>query len=798
MLERFRRLFGRFDRGFLVVLALSVMAVWPFVSRPGLPQETDAELHIFRLHELGTLVRGGELYPRWAPNFYHGYGYPIFNYYAPLTYYLGLGVELWPWFDAVDGVKAVFILGFILAACGMYAFVRDNWSRRAGYIAAALYLYAPYIQYIDPHARGVLPESFSFGLFPLALWSLDRLRRRATGWNWLAAASTTAAVVLVHNLMGLLFYTLLLAWALWQAATGGSRGSGRPGFPTNARVFAALGLGLGLAAFFWLPVILEREAVNLNTLVGSGDNYDFHTHFLTWGNLLATSQRLDWSAAQPAFSFNLGLPQWILGTAAVAWVLVRRVRQKMQLLFFILCLFSLLLLMLPASTVIWESVPFLPFFQFPWRFLGPAAAMIAILVGAATDDWLDLADRAMVGRRARPRLPISSAWFTGLLVAAPLLCGLPLSQPAPWPDFGEVNTLRMSLIENQGRWLGTTSTADFVPATASVIPGRKGSVVAGIFEGKPLDRVNRAPGMIPDGGAVVAETVSPLHTRYQVVAPQPFLLRLFLFDFPGWAVSIDGALVETEIAEPEGFIVVPVPAGEHVVDVRFGSTPARTLAAWISAVSLIAVVSGAAMLFARRATTREAASGAGARDSSQGRSFADRNLLLSSLGFAGIFAVVLQPLGWLHVTSPPLTALPAEHAIQGDFGEQIALIAYDASAKKASPGEMVEVTLYWQAQNSLPINYQVFLHVLGPDGVPVAQSDKLNPGDYPTRRWPLDRYIRDRHRIQLPADLPKGDYPLSAGLWVQSEGWRLPLLDASGQQIGDSLTLFHLRVEGGN
>jgi hypothetical protein len=38
-----------------------------------------------------------------------------------------------------------------------------------------------------------------------------------------------------------------------------------------------------------------------------------------------------------------------------------------------------------------------------------------------------------------------------------------LSQPTPWAPFGEVNTLRMSQIENSGRWLGTTSTADYVP-----------------------------------------------------------------------------------------------------------------------------------------------------------------------------------------------------------------------------------------------------------------------------------------------------------------------------------------------
>ena len=75
-----KQLWRRFDPGFLVVLLISLLAVWPLLSRASLPEGTDAELHIFRLHELGALVRGGEFSPRWAPNFYHGYGYPCLLY----------------------------------------------------------------------------------------------------------------------------------------------------------------------------------------------------------------------------------------------------------------------------------------------------------------------------------------------------------------------------------------------------------------------------------------------------------------------------------------------------------------------------------------------------------------------------------------------------------------------------------------------------------------------------------------------------------------------------------------------
>ncbi|MCA9872004.1 MAG: hypothetical protein KC441_00040 [Anaerolineales bacterium] len=777
-MTRLRQLCARIDLGYFVIVAVVLGALWPFIGRASLPQETDAELHIFRLAELSYLVRGGELYPRWAPNFYHGYGYPIFNYYAPLTYYLGLPVEMLPHLDAVAGVKFVFVLGLLLAAFGTYGFVRDNWGRTAGYVATAVYIYAPYVQYIDPHARGVLAESFSLGVFPMALWSLDRLSRRPTPGRWLTAVFLIAAVILSHNLMAMLFFGILLAWAVWRVLTD-RRAAPETSFTSWSPVFGALFLGLGVAAFFWLPVILERNAVNLNTLLGQGDNYDFHTHFLSWRELLTVSGRLDWGATEPVFHFNLGLAQWVLGGLGIVMLLLRRVQRPWHTLFFAIMFVVLGFLMLPISAPVWETLPFLPYFQFPWRLLGAAGFMLAVLAGAGTEALL-----SMISWRGA-----KAGMLAAGLTVLPIILALPLLEPAPWPDFGPVFPLRMSLIEQKGRWLGTTSTADYVPTTVDMIPRRNEAVVQGFFDGVPLDRVNRPS--LPAGAAVDSQEISPLHFQYTVNSPEDFLLRLFLFDFPGWTARIDGEVVETELGRPARFIVVPVPAGQHVVDVRFQDTPARTLA-W--------VISGVSLLAALLVAVRIAASGSAHGSRSLARGFGrltdeDWWVLGGVWGVTAVTLLILQPLQVLHYNSRDYTAEPAQHALFADFGEQIALIGYDTSASSARPGDTVTVTLYWQAQRPLDINYQSFLHVMSPDGSLVAQSDHLNPGEFPTRRWPTDKYVRDVHTFTLPPDLPPGEYLVKTGLWVQAEGWRLPLLDASGQQIDDSAGLTTLTVE---
>jgi hypothetical protein len=76
-----------------------------------------------------------------------------------------------------------------------------------------------------------------------------------------------------------------------------------------------------------------------------------------------------------------------------------------------------------------------------------------------------------------------------------------------------------------------------------------------------------------------------------------------------------------------------------------------------------------------------------------------------------------------------------------------------------------------------------------------AQSDKLNPGDFPTNRWPQGKYVRDEHTLYVPAELAPGTYRLSIGLWVAAEGWRLPLLDDDRTQIGDNFVVTEWQVE---
>jgi hypothetical protein len=323
-----------------------------------------------------------------------------------------------------------------------------------------------------------------------------------------------------------------------------------------------------------------------------------------------------------------------------------------------------------------------------------------------------------------------------------------------------------------------------VPVTVDAVPKPEKTLLADFSAGQPLDRVNRIT--LPEGAVVRSEEITPLHFRYEVVSDTAFLLRLFLFDFPGWDVSVDGVAVETELGRPEGFIVIPTESGRHIVEVKFGDTSARRLASIVSGIFVILTIVSALWLWRNRAILPALSD----RSPPVCRGGKVELLIVSAVAIVlfGANALLLEPKGWIRLESADLTAIPAENDLYAEMDGQVALIGYDAPDSGIS-GSTVPFTAYWQALRPPDANYQVFIHLLNDQGQVVAQSDALNPGDFPTEHWPMDRYVRDEHDVALPDDLPAGEYSWSIGLWSADDGQRLLVVDSEGAVLGGSMLL---------
>ena len=150
--------------------------------------------------------------------------------------------------------------------------------------------------------------------------------------------------------------------------------------------------------------------------------------------------------------------------------------------------------------------------------------------------------------------------------------------------------------------------------------------------------------------------------------------------------------------------------------------------------------------------------------------------------------------GLLPAPSLPITQTTNSGAVWDD---RIELTGYDLPVKAWQPGDIVPLTLFWQASQALPADYSVFVHLVGSDGQIVAQTDSGPAGgSRPTGSWQPGEAIVDRHGLSLPAEIASGEYQIRVGLYLPSTGGRLPVVGPAGKQLGDSMMLSRITVCG--
>ncbi|MCA9938308.1 MAG: phospholipid carrier-dependent glycosyltransferase [Anaerolineales bacterium] len=116
------------------------------------------------------------------------------------------------------------------------------------------------------------------------------------------------------------------------------------------------------------------------------------------------------------------------------------------------------------------------------------------------------------------------------------------------------------------------------------------------------------------------------------------------------------------------------------------------------------------------------------------------------------------------------------------FADNITLRGYRVAA--GTPGEILPLTLFWQATGAPGQAYTVFVHLLDANGEEVQVADAPPVGnDYPTDLWRAGDWVDDTHWLDLPEEMPAGTYTISVGLYLRETGERLPRLDGQGSRV---------------
>ena len=142
-------------------------------------------------------------------------------------------------------------------------------------------------------------------------------------------------------------------------------------------------------------------------------------------------------------------------------------------------------------------------------------------------------------------------------------------------------------------------------------------------------------------------------------------------------------------------------------------------------------------------------------------------------------------LHWTPEVFPPAPT-QMDYSLQANLANQFTLLGADARRE----GDSLRVVLFWQTLKPTRQDYTVFVHLLAPDGALVAQHDSApKNGSLPTSTWLEGEIVYDEHLLHLPPDLTDGDYRVEVGLYVLDSMERLPVLDASGRKVANSVTL---------
>jgi len=127
--------------------------------------------------------------------------------------------------------------------------------------------------------------------------------------------------------------------------------------------------------------------------------------------------------------------------------------------------------------------------------------------------------------------------------------------------------------------------------------------------------------------------------------------------------------------------------------------------------------------------------------------------------------------------------LPAlQRRVDATLGDAIRLYGVNVLPED---GALV-VQLVWQSLVPLATSEKVFVHLSGPDGTLVAQSDALPADGYGTEQWIEGEVITDEHMLVLPADLASGVYSLRTGMYDPATGVRLAATTSDGQVYMDN------------
>ncbi|BCX14740.1 MAG: hypothetical protein KatS3mg088_423 [Patescibacteria group bacterium] len=516
------------------------------------------DIQAFRLLEMDKCIKDWQIPCRWVPDMGYGYGYPQFNYYAPLPYYIMEFFHLLG-FSFLDSTKIGFGLSTVVAGLGMYLLSKTFFGRWGGLLSALFYIWAPY-RAVNMFVRGAMGELWGMAFLPFAFWSAKNIVIKKDKFSSLWLALSIFGIFTSHNVTALIFVPFFTIWVLFLSLSSQSKT-----FLSNViNLFLPSFLGLLMSSFFTLPAILEKKYAHIETMFMGYFNY--LAHFVGLGQLLF-SRKFGYGASvwgpDDEMLLSVGLLHWIVPTLVFILFIfstkkvVKNSRSEI-VLFFILGIISLFLIH-PRSVFIWKIIPALSYLQFPWRFLSTASFFFSFVAGGLATILLSTSKKI---------------FYTVLSLVSLLLISFNISyfKPEKILDITDRDKFTGQSWEKQL----TISIFDYLPVSAKLPPNEKAPNEPRFLsgEGKVLDGKR--------GTNWQNWKIDVISDEAKVVFP--------IYNYPVWKAIVNGKQVKIFESGDLGLVTISVSKGELDVSLKLEDTLIRRLSNYISLLSFLLVL----------------------------------------------------------------------------------------------------------------------------------------------------------------------------------------------------------------
>lgn len=485
-----------------VLLAALGIVLWPLI-RPGFFVTDDGEWMVIRLSAFYQSLASGQFPVRFLGRLNNSFGYPVANFLYPGFLYIGSILRLFGLSFPI-AVKFIFGASVSIGALSVFGALRTRFRAFESLLGTLSFIFAPYLLF-DMYTRGSVGEVLALGTSALAILSLTR------GWVWLFSPAV-ALLLISHNTVALIVGLALVPIVIVH--------------PKRLTMIVSGLLGLGLAAFFWLPALAEKNFVRFDA-VSVSDPFKYFIRIETAGLLGFTT---------------------ILAIVIALWK--RHKRTSFDTLAMWLAVFGIFM-SLPVSEPLWNIRLLGQLVQFPFRFL-----VLAVLFGP----WI-------VARVAQSLEGFKRTLLTFVFVMVWIVGAL-----AHLSNIQFVHRPEAFYTTNEGT---TTVASEYMPKWVGEIPDKRAVETLEVTQGDVK---------------LFQRTFIGENMTVAIDAKEESTIQINKIYYPGWGVTIDKQRVPIDYSDASGVMRVTVPKGTHTLEVAFRETPFRFAADVVSLISIISYI----------------------------------------------------------------------------------------------------------------------------------------------------------------------------------------------------------------